>query len=223
MGVSNPGFVFIELAAEHGDQIGILESAAATLSNFEFTVHAWAPAGRVACLEPGTVSAGLLIASCTDQSVIEPFVTNELLPTLQPKMPSGHVPTILKVSGLPPQGLPDSLEVPTLASVPRAPMGLRNALMVIRGSTTNSSQIDKYRDVILPMLKERGGYYEVFALGDGEISAISGSWDEEIFAISRWPTRASAEDFWFSSRYQREAIPLRIGAGKFSVHLIDQV
>ena len=93
--------------------------------------------------------------------------------------------------------------------------------MVIRGSVSDQAGIDGYRDVILPMLKERGGYYEVFALQPGEVTTLSGQWTEQIFAISRWPQRASAEDFWYSERYQTVAIPRRLGAGHFSVHLLD--
>jgi hypothetical protein len=38
--------------------------------------------------------------------------------------------------------------------------------------------------------------------------------------VSRWPTRAAADDFWYSERYQRVAIPLRLGAGRFTVHQV---
>ena len=60
------------------------------------------------------------------------------------------------------------------------------------------------------------------ALAAGEVVPLSGEWKEQIFAISRWPTRASAEDFWFADRYQGTAIPIRIGAGKFTVHVLEE-
>ena len=63
---------------------------------------------------------------------------------------------------------------------------------------------------------------QAFALAEGEVVALSGSWREQIFAISRWPTSASAEDFWYADRYQSTGIPLRIGAGKFTVHVVDE-
>jgi hypothetical protein len=31
-----------------------------------------------------------------------------------------------------------------------------------------------------------------------------------------------AEDFWYAERYQTTGIPLRIGAGKFTVHVVDE-
>jgi hypothetical protein len=71
------------------------------------------------------------------------------------------------------------------------------------------------------MLKARRGYYEVFALMPGEVVALSGQWNDAIFAISRWPIRGMAEDFWYSAQYQTQAIPLRLGAGRFTVHLLD--
>lgn len=220
---TNPGFILIELGAEHAEQVKLLESAAGILREGGATVHAFAPAGRVACFEPGTVAAGMLIASMRDQAAIEPLVRQRLLPVLRTKMPLTSVPKVLKVNGLPINGLPDLPDIPTIASVPRPPKGLRNALMVIQGSASNPQQMDKYRDVILPMMKERGSYYEAFALADGEVQALSGTWTEQIFAISRWPTRASAEDFWFAERYQSGGIPLRIGAGKFTVHVVDEI
>jgi uncharacterized protein (DUF1330 family) len=62
----------------------------------------------------------------------------------------------------------------------------------------------------------------VFALSAGEVTALHGEWSDVIFAISRWPTRAAAEDFWYSERYQKTAIPLRLnGAGRFTVSLLD--
>jgi uncharacterized protein (DUF1330 family) len=221
--IPNPGFILVELGIEHAGQVKVLESAATALREGGATVHAWAPAGRVACMEPGTVAAGMLIASMRDPAAIEPLVNGKVLPLLRAQLPAGGpAPKVLKVNGLPANGLPDLPDIPTVASVPRPPQGLRNALMVIQGSASNQTQMDKYRDVILPMMKERGSYYEAFALAEGEVVALSGSWREQIFAISRWPTRASAEDFWYAERYQTTGIPLRIGAGKFTVHVVDE-
>ena len=80
--------------------------------------------------------------------------------------------------------------------------------------------MDAYRDIILPMMRERGAYYVAFELG-GDVSVLAGEWQEGIFAISRWPSRAHAEDFWFSERYQQTAVPLRTGVGRFDVQIIE--
>lgn len=78
--------------------------------------------------------------------------------------------------------------------------GLPPAHMVIEGTAYDEEAIGRYRDVILPMMRERGSYYTVFELG-GNVEVLAGEWDEAIFAISRWPTIAAARDFWYSERY----------------------
>lgn len=80
------------------------------------------------------------------------------------------------------------------------------------------ARMDAYRDIILPMLRERGAHYPLFELG-GAVGVLHGHWQEGILAISRWPDLARAHDFWFSDRYQKVAIPTRTGAGTFDVQL----
>jgi uncharacterized protein (DUF1330 family) len=218
---ATPAFLFVELPAAHANQVHVLEDAARLLGAAGAEVLAYAAPGRVSCLEPATVAAGMLIARVGDAARATAIANDRLLPALRRVLPSDFEPTVLQVVGLPEKGLPEMMAIPTVASVPAAPRVPRNALMVIRGSVTNQSQLDKYRDVILPMLKERNGYYEVFAVSAGEVVALSGRWNDQIFAISRWPTRAAAEDFWYCDQYQQTAIPLRVGYGHFAVHLLD--
>ena len=213
--------VVVEVASEHANQAGLFADLAALAERNGGTVFAHAPAGRVACLEPATVGAGLLIARWPDWGPAKAAASGALLKHLEKSLPHGPQPTVMIAEGLPPEGLPQMLDVPTVASVPKPPMGLRNMFLLIRGSSWDQPKLDAYRDVILPMHKERGGYYESFAIAPGQVEAISGKWNEQIFAISRWPTRASAEDFWFSQRYQTVAIPLRLGAGRFAVHGLE--
>jgi uncharacterized protein (DUF1330 family) len=219
--MANPSYLFVEMAGEHADQVGILARAAADLRRQGGEVLAFAPAGRVSGLEPGTIGASLLLARWPAPGAAMTAAASGLVAALGRALPAGSTPLVLQVAGLPVGGLPEMMEIPTVASVPPAPKAPRNALMVIRGSVSDPARIDGYRDVILPMLKERGGYYEVFALQPGEVTALSGVWTEQIFAISRWPQRANAEDFWYSERYQTVAIPKRLGAGRFTVNLVD--
>jgi uncharacterized protein (DUF1330 family) len=214
-------FVVVEVAGEHSNQVGLFADLAALAEKNGGSVLAHAPAGRVACLEPATVGAGLLIAKWSDWELAKSAASGPLLKHLEKSLPHGQKPTVLIAEGLPPEGLPEMMDVPTVASVPKPPMGLRNMFLLIRGSAWDQPKLDAYRDVILPMHKERGGYYESFAIAPGQVEAVSGKWTEQIFAISRWPTRASAEDFWFSQRYQTVAIPLRLGAGRFAVHALE--
>jgi len=219
--VANPSFLFVELATEHANQVGVLKQLAGVVRSADGEVLAWAPPGRISCLEPGTVAAGILLARWAEPGGAMDAATRTIVAMLTPAVLPHSTPLVLTVNGLPREGLPEMMEIPTIASVPVAPKSPPNALMVIRGSVSDQARIDGYRDVILPMLKERGGYYEVFALQPDEVTALSGQWTEQIFAISRWPRRANAEDFWYSERYQTVAIPRRLGAGHFSVHLLD--
>lgn len=219
--MSNPTFLFAEIAGEHADQLGVLARAADHVRRAGGEVLACSHAGRVSCLEPGTVGAGILLGRWPGPGPAVSAAVEQLVALLRGALPPRTVPQVLLVEGLPAEGLPLVPDIPTVASVPVAPRVPRNALMVIRGSASDQARMDGYRDVILPMLKERGGYYEVFALQPGAVTAFSGGWQEQIFAISRWPARANAEDFWYSERYQTVAIPKRIGAGRFTVNLLD--
>lgn len=216
-----PQFLCIEIAGEHANQVGLMHDLAALASRSGGNVLAQAPAGRVGCLEPGTVGASLLIAKWPDGALLRDAAQRSLLPALRAALPSGAAPLVLAADALPDEGLPQMMDVPTTASVPRPPAVPRNTFLLIRGSAWNQAKLDQYRDVILPMHKERGGYYESFAIMPGQVEALAGEWRDGIFAISRWPRRDVAEDFWFSERYQTAAIPLRLGGGRFAVHLLE--
>jgi uncharacterized protein (DUF1330 family) len=124
---------------------------------------------------------------------------------------------VLGLAAVPREGFPGT-EIPTPASVtPPASPGPR-AYMLIEGTPIDQARVDRYRDLILPMISGRGAYYTVFELG-AAVSVLAGQWSEFIFAVSRWPDMAAAHDFWLSDRYQSLAIPTRTGAGRFSVML----
>jgi uncharacterized protein (DUF1330 family) len=217
------GFIVVEIAGEHANQLGILRDLASLIRSHDGEVLAWAPAGKTAGLEPGTVSAGLLVARWAQHAAARRISLEILLPAIRAQLPSQASLQLFLVDALPDDGLPDMPDIPTVASVPKPAPGLRNMFLIVRGTAWDATRLNAYRDVILPMHKERGGYYEVFAVQPGQVEALAGEWTEQIFAISRWPTRAAAEDFWYSERYQREAIPLRLGAGRFTVHALESV
>jgi uncharacterized protein (DUF1330 family) len=221
MAAVDPGFLFMELAGEHANQVGLWRDVAAMVRAAGGTVFASGPPGGVACLEPATVAAGMLIAKWRDPEALTRAALGTILPKIRAAVPSSTVPLMLRVNALPEIGLPGMMDIPTVASVPVPPSLPRNAFFVVRGSAWDQARLDQYRDVILPMHKERGAYYEAFAIQPGEVTALSGTWAEQIFAISRWPSRAMAEDFWYCDRYQKQAVPLRLGAGRFTVHMLD--
>lgn len=127
-----------------------------------------------------------------------------------------EAPLVLAVRAVPDEGYPAELDfIPTHRNVVPGPSP-SPTLLLIEGSASDAQRMEQYRDIILPMMKERGSYYTVFELG-GNVEVLCGNWNEAIFAISRWPTREAALDFWLSSKYQETAIPLRLDIGRFSV------
>ena len=219
--MATPTFLLIDLPTEHANQAGLLRDLAVLTAQGGGEILAHAPAGRVAGLEPGTVASGLLIAKWADRERLRDVARTTLLPALAAALPADARPVVLAAEALPDAGLPEMMAIPTVASVPKPPASPRNAFLVIRGSAWDQAKLDQYRDIILPMHFERGGYYESFAIQPGQVEALRGEWRDGIFAISRWPSRVAAEDFWYADRYQREAIPIRLGAGRFTVHLVD--
>ena len=131
-----------------------------------------------------------------------------------------EAPLVLAAKAAPDEGFPAEMDfVPTRQNVDPGP-SQPPTLMVIEGSTSDQGEMDKYRDIILPMMKERGAYYVCFQIG-GDVEVLSGDWSEAIFAISRWPDVHNARDFWLSARYQNDAIPLRINIGSFQVVTLE--
>lgn len=201
----NPHFLVLKLperapAAALGDAIAAARGA----------VLACGDAAQVTPLEAGTAHTGLVIARFAFAGDLEScFAALDL--------PDGTV--ALAAAGVPYEGWPGSF-VPTIATVDVPDADAPRTFMVIEGTGTHQGRMDQYRDIILPMMRERGAYYVAFELG-GDVRVLKGGWSEGIFAISRWPSRAHAEDFWFSDRYQGVAIPLRTGAGRFDVQIIE--
>ena len=180
------------------------------------TVLAASDAGAVKPLELGTAHTGLVIMRFAFLGDLDAFWMSQGAREL-----AGADPGLvaLACAGLPYEGWPGNF-VPTIATVDVPASEDPRTFMVIEGTGTDQDRMDRYRDMILPMMRERGAYYITFELG-GNVRVLAGNWGEGIFAISRWPSRAHAEDFWFSDRYQRECIPIRTGVGRFDVQIIE--
>ena len=174
------------------------------------------PVHQVRAVEPGSVPAHLLLAWLPAPDGAETFWqrleesgTAALLSRPRPAL-------VLAVSGLPADGLgPD---IPTLANVGKKTEADGPGFLVIEGTADDQDRMDRYRDILLPMMVARDAYYVAFELG-GSVRVLSGDWNEAIFAVSRWPSPARALDCWKADRYQRDAIPLRLDIGHFSVLL----
>lgn len=180
-------------------------------------VLAAGPRIAVTPLEPGTAHTGLVIARF-------PFVEDrDALWAQSADLAASDLNlTALAAAGLPWEGWPGHF-VPTVATVDVPDAGdAPRTYMLIEGTGTDQERMDRYRDIILPMMRERGAYYVAFELG-GSVRVLAGAWSEGIFAISRWPSRAHAEDFWFCNEYQMTAMPIRTGAGRFDVQIIEGI
>ena len=169
---------------------------------------------HVAPLEPGTKHSGLVIARFAFSDDRDRFWASATkLVTADPHL------VALSTSGIAWEGWPGNF-VPTIATVDVPDAGAPRYFMVIEGTGTDQARMDRYRDIILPMMRERGAYYVAFELG-GDVKVLAGEWSEGIFAISRWPSRAHAEDFWFCDQYQQTAVPIRTGVGRFDVQIVE--
>ncbi len=124
----------------------------------------------------------------------------------------------VSVKGVPGEGLPGDF-LPTVATVTAPPLPTPPAYMLVQGSVTKLEPIQQYVAIIMPMLRERLGYYVVYAEAP-DVTVLHGSWNDQAFIISRWPTLAAAQDFWYCDRYQDVAIPTRTGHGAFTVLLM---
>ena len=208
---------FLIVAAPAAVSAHYLAVAAPAVAAAGGTTLAAAPAGRVECLEAGTPERGILFGQFSSPQAIRAFWSGAPhAPALEAlKHAAGAL--AIAAPGLPFEGLPEALEIPTVASV-EPPEGRGPAhYMLIQGTGTDPERMDRYRDIILPMLKEQGAYYTLFEIGGGVEFLLGGS-DYEIFAVSRWPDHAAGHAFWDSDRYQNTAIPTRTGAGEFWVH-----
>jgi uncharacterized protein (DUF1330 family) len=191
----------------------LLSSWTAAIEAARGTVLAAALPAEVEALETGTVHTAFLLARFPFAPDLDSFWASAA--PLAAALPPGS--QALGAAGLPFEGWPGH-PVPTIATVTIPSSENPRAYMLIEGTGTDETRMDAYRDIILPMLRERGAYYPLFELG-GSVQVLHGSWAYGILAVSRWPDIARARDFWFSDRYQDIAIPTRTGAGLFEVQL----
>ena len=219
MTATTPEFLYVQVPAP-GPDAAALAVAGAAVERSGGELLACASAADVELLEPGTPAAAVLIARWSGRAAFDAAWGGAAGAAVAGRAAGVPGALVLAAEGLPPEGLPDQLEVPTTASVPIAALATLPTYMAIQGSVTDAERIVGYRDIILPMMIEREALYVVFCIGGSGIRVLHGSWDEQIYAISRWPTHASAHDFWYSERYQTVAIPIRTGIGSFDVHLL---
>lgn len=167
-------------------------------------------------LEPGTVVRHTWISRWPSlEAARAGFDALDLSDLEQPEPPQ-----VLLASAVPDEGFPAEMEfVPTHTNV--TPVAAQPpTLMVIEGTGHDQEKMDRYRDIILPLMREQDAFYLCFELG-GSVQVLSGEWDEAIFAISRWPMAHQPRSFWLGATYQDSAVPLRIDIGSFQVSVME--
>ena len=211
----------MQLPAAMESAVYLVESATLA-SEFGSTVLASVSADAVECLEPGTPESAIFLMEFERVEQVNAFWASGRHQSLLAAMNSQAGLLALAVPGLPYAGLPDAMEIPTIASVkPPEGRGPR-AFMVIQGRVTDQKRIDQYRDILLPLIVAQGAYYTAFEIAGG-VEVLMGEWPWGIFAISRWPDHAAGQAVWNSERYQTKAIPMRTGAGTFHVHFFTGI
>lgn len=206
---SAPAFLILKFPAASAADLIARWSAA--IEAARGTVLAAATADAVEPLESDSAHEALILARFALSLDLDSFWNDA------PEQPAGL--TALAAEGLPWEGWPGH-DVPTIATVTVPDDGVARSYMLIEGTGHDDARLDQYRDIILPMLRERGAYYVLFSLG-GTTRVLAGTWDEAVLAISRWPSSSRARDFWYSERYQNEAIPVRTGVSRFDVQILD--
>lgn len=217
-GAGFPVFLTVQIPAGY-DAAPYLDLGRSLAPDYGGLVLAALSAGEVECLEVGTPAFSILLVQFDDSAALRRFWdTDANRAALERFGPDAGLIGVA-VKGLPFEGLPDTPEIPSTASVTPPPGRGPRAFMIIQGSVADEARIDQYRDIILPMIAALGAYYICFEIAGG-IEPLLGNWPYGVFAISRWPDHAAGHAFWDSERYQQVAIPTRAGAGEFWVHFM---
>lgn len=213
-----PYFLIVQAPPEVSSQY--LAAAAPLVKGAGGKLLAAVDAANVECLESGTPTAGIVVAEFQDEVSIRSFWESEQHAGSRKLLEASENALAIGAAGLPYVGLPEMMDIPTVASVnPPDSAGPRH-YMLIQGIGSDQTRMDQYRDIILPMLKQQGAYYTLFEI-EGNVDFLVGESPYTIFAISRWPDYDAGHAFWDSDRYQNTAIPIRTGAGEFWVHFFE--
>ncbi len=112
-----------------------------------------------------------------------------------------------------------------VASLPGATSGVcaKPVLMTVIGQTLDRPKMLAYaaklRDT--KIYPRHAGYY----LAAGKpVDVFEGPYpDNQSIIVARFPCLARAREFWYSRLYQHEVLPLRAGAGTFSVAVYEEL
>jgi len=89
--------------------------------------------------------------------------------------------------------------------------------MLVQGRTADRGRMVAYGR----KLRDAGAYAKYngsYAAAGRPIDIFEGAYpDDQTVIIAQFPCLARARQFWYSELYQREILPLREGAGRFSI------
>ncbi len=207
-----PGFLLLSVAGETA-QPALLDALTSAVAAEGGALVATGAAADNAYLEIGTPPKSVIVATWPSHTAVL-----AAWPSIAQHISGADADSIVALAGhcLAEDGLPG---FPTRANAAQVETAGPPAFMVIEGTVTAAEPMARYRDIIFPMISERGGYYLVYLPGD-QVTVLHGNWPWAALIVSRWPDAAAAHDFWYSDRYQKIAIPTRTGSGVFSVVLL---
>ncbi len=214
----NPSYLIIKVKPETIKNVdeyfkSIIEIA--SLNGAELLGHV--KSTNVVVFEIGSIPSSTLILKWKESSeVVNKFWNSKIHQSIFNKLSLDFRENLTSfiAQGLPDEGLINE-PIPTIASYDAATIE-NNVSLIIEGTVSKPKVIEEYREILFEIMIEQKSYYVVLTSSEG-IDVLHGKWSEDIFAISRWKSMKSIHEFWYGERYQNTAIPIRIGAGKFSV------
>jgi uncharacterized protein (DUF1330 family) len=96
----------------------------------------------------------------------------------------------------------------------------RPGYMIVIGRGVDSPRMGPYARATIPLLLEYGGEL-LFISEEGAAEVLEGGPFQSSIRVFRFPSLQHARDFYYSDRYQQEAIPLREGLGQLDVIVSD--
>ncbi len=96
------------------------------------------------------------------------------------------------------------------------------AYMLVIAEVTDGKKLANYQGELMASGLYPRNEGEYLAKGR-PLEMFEGEWaDNQALVIARFPSAEHARRFWYSEQYQNDIKPLREGAGRFTVALIEE-
>jgi uncharacterized protein (DUF1330 family) len=197
------------LATSPDPRLGWPACASAAITAAGGQILAQGDLAGCAVLEPGTEPRAVVIAEWPSRAALM-----AAWPDLGGRLGDGAGTWRALAVDAAPQGA-DAF-FPSRAKAAPAPGTGPRGYALVEGVVTDPDAIARYSAIIYPLISERGGYYRTFALPDS-VAVLQGDWPHQAVILCDWPDLAALNAFWYGETYQTVAVPIRAGAGVFSV------